>query len=137
EIKVPASLNAYLYEFMRSDLKRLLPQYDARIETRVATCLALVRTSKKDKIKARADKSEYVTSAVGYIIRKGNLARFVSDLNLFYMQQSPYPILDETGYSGEVDMELVANLSDVESLNKGLERYDLKISEVDREIDML
>jgi hypothetical protein len=74
---------------------------------------------------------------MGYTVKRGYLSGLINHLNLLALQKSPYPLIDETGYAEEVDLELVANLSDVESLNKGLEKYDLKIIGAEREIDML
>lgn len=137
EIKVPVSLNERLYEFMRNDLEKLLPQYRVGVEKRKTTCLVLVRTSKKDKLKSKSQKTKYKSTPFGYTLENGSLSGFVNHLNLFPLQHSLYPLVDGTGYLGKVDLEIAANLSDVSSLNEALKKYDLNIIEDEREIEML
>jgi thiol-disulfide isomerase/thioredoxin len=137
ELKVPVNLNNNLYSIMQRELGSLFPQYEAQVEIRKVACWALIRTSNKDKLKTRSQKVVYKTSGLGANIRKTRLKPFIQDLNLFYLQMSPLTLIDDTGYEGEVDMDIMAKLSDVSSLNKALLKYDLRIIETEREIDML
>jgi len=58
-------------------------------------------------------------------------------LGAYYMQLSPLPFLDETSYTGNVDIDINADLSDVNAVNKELEKYGLQFKEAERDIDMM
>ena len=55
----------------------------------------------------------------------------------YYMQLSPLPLLDETGYTGKVDLDINADLSDVNAVNNELEKYGLQMKEAQRNINMM
>ena len=137
EIKVPAHLNDSIYAMMRYDLKKLFPQYKTFVEERKTMCLVLIRTSKKDKIKSTSTLTKYHTGSLGYSIQNGTLGKLTLDLNLFQLQNSPFPIVDGTGYIGNVDITIEGNMSNVASINKALEKYDLKFIEEERVIEKL
>lgn len=46
--------------------------------------------------------------------------------------QTQLPLVDETGYDGKVDLEFRANMTDINSINEALEKYDLKFIEAER-----
>ena len=48
-----------------------------------------------------------------------------------------FPLLDETGYDGNIDLELNDKLSDVNAVNIELEKYGLKIIEKEMKMDMI
>ncbi len=56
---------------------------------------------------------------------------------MFYFQDSPYPIIDETWYSGKVDIVLDANLTNIDDVNSALKKYDLQLAKSEREISVL
>jgi hypothetical protein len=137
EIKVPLEWSAFLYRTMQDELSRLFPQYEAQVERRITECMILVRTSRKDKLRSISDSARYEASSFGYSISKGDLQAFVNHLNIFTLQSSSYPLINETGYTENVDIEINANLSNIESLNEALKKYDLQFVKGKREIDML
>lgn len=52
--------------------------------------------------------------------------------------QASYPeILNETGYTGNIDLSISASLSKLEPLNHELEKYKLRLIEADRDIETL
>ena len=54
-----------------------------------------------------------------------------------FLQLMKIPVVDATNYKESIDIELDANLSNLESLRNALQLYDLTIVEKDYEIDML
>ena len=61
----------------------------------------------------------------------------MNQLRNFYMQNSPYPLLDETGYKGRIDMELMTDLTDMSLLNAALNKYGLAFIRAEREVKLL
>lgn len=137
ELIVPFSYTSKAYSFMRQDLERYFTKYSAVLEKRNKKCLVLIRTSQTDKLKSQA--AEYLLKIDGFktAMHKGYLKTFIVYLNNLYLQNLPYPVLDETGYKDLIDLEMSATMSNVESINTALAAYDLKLIYADRNIDML
>ncbi|WP_168204593.1 TlpA disulfide reductase family protein [Olivibacter sp. LS-1] len=136
ELKVSPTLNSRFYRMMQADLARLFPQYRARLKKKKMRCLALVRTSNIDKLKAKSGQGLESTKLV-YSINNGPLSNLIDDLNIFSLQMLPTPVIDETGYRDFVTLTLDCNLSKVDELNRELAKYDLALKEVKRNIKVL
>ena len=56
-----------------------------------------------------------------------------------FLQMFPLPIVDETGFDEKklVDMNIDGKLTDPSSVNKELEKYDLRFREDYREINVI
>lgn len=137
EIMLPSILSSQIYKIMKEDLRRFFSAYDAVVEKRNIKCLALVRTSSVDKLKSQKGATQTSFNAIGCKINNAFLSLFIGQLNAIYLQKSTMPLIDETGYTGRIDMEINAPLSDVVALNIELAKYDLKFIEVEKEIKML
>jgi thiol-disulfide isomerase/thioredoxin len=137
ELIVPASIMEDMYHIMQRDLTSFFTRYSVGVEKRNIKCLALVRTSKVDKLKTSGGKSETSFSPLGCVMQNFPLDRFVSQLDAIYMQKSPYPVIDDTGYESWVDLTVNANLSSKESVNEALAKYDLKFVEKEMLVPML
>lgn len=127
ELKVEPRLAKDIYGFMRDDLNRLFPKYKAVIETRNREVYILKRTSKSDKIKTKGEPYFASFNLNGCKMTNTYLIHLISELNKIYQQRSPYPIIDGTGYMDKIDIELDANLTDIESINRALKHYDLAL----------
>ena len=66
-----------------------------------------------------------------------SLSRFIADLEVLYMQTSPYPIVNGTGYKNWVDIEINAPMGNIIEMNKALVKYDLAFELQDREIGII
>lgn len=137
ELQIPASSLNNFYQYMQQDLERMFPQYKASVVKRKTKCLALVRTSKADKIKTRGDKSNIKFTSQGFVLENFPLESLVVQLNALYMQNSPLPIINDTRYTPWVDLTIDANLSSLAELNMALAKYDLALREKELLIDML
>jgi len=129
ELIVPAAQADSGYSIMQNDLDRLFPRYQAGLETRRKKVLALIRTSKSDKIKSASEHYSDSYDGFTYRLRRSKLAHFVIGLNGMYMQSSPMEIVDQTGYEDYADLDLEVKFSDLQSVNSALSRYDLKLVE--------
>lgn len=137
ELRVPSFLADSAFALMRSDIAHLFPAYRIGVERVKTRCLALVRTSAVDKLRSaggdfRVDVGPYTAE-----LRNSPLGFLMKRLQVQYMQDSPIPVVDETGYTGRVDLSLEAPLGKVELLNKALEKYDLRFEERVVPVDLL
>ncbi|REA58189.1 hypothetical protein DSL64_21515 [Dyadobacter luteus] len=129
ELIVPSSLADSGYRIMQKDLNRLFPQYQATLEIRQKKVLALIRTSKIDKVKSASDTYSDSYDGFTYKLRRGKLEHFVTGLNGMYMQSSPLEIVDQTGYEGYADLDMEVKFSDLQNVNAALSKYDLQLIE--------
>lgn len=137
EVKLPPHSRKLAHQIMKKDFERFFGHYKAGMEKRNTTCLVLKRTDTVDKIKSKGGQSIMATPYGQLILQNKKLLFLVSQLNLIYLQNSPYPVVDATDYNEPVDLQLEANLSDVTDLNKALRPYGLTLVQEDREIEML
>ncbi|MFI5452181.1 hypothetical protein ACHMWN_08500 [Pedobacter sp. UC225_61] len=94
--------------------------------------LVLVRTSDKDKIKSTGKGERSYTEEGNFT----NINPINGISSLLYRAGLP-PMVDETSYKGEVDIELnISDWKDLESVRKALQRYDLDLREEKRMFEM-
>lgn len=128
ELIVPTAMkNLNPHKLMQEDLKRFFPQYTATIEDRRIHCLLLTRTSGVDKLASKSDKTSVEFDRFSWKIAKADLNLVAERLNA--LESYPLKVINDTGYKGVVDMQIAANFPDLKSVNKELEKYDLKFVE--------
>jgi hypothetical protein len=137
ELTVPPSLVGNAYHIMQNDLQTFFSQYTARVEKQSVECLVLVRTSKSDKLHSTGGLPEASSDMNGFRFVNQPLSGMVFQLNYYYMQTSPYPVVDETGIKENVDIVLEANPSNLVSMNAALVKYDLKLVMAKRNINVI
>lgn len=137
ELIVPPSMKTDAFEIMRQDLRKFFKNYTAAVEKRKVKCLVLTRTSKIDKLLSRGSAPVAGFNSQGCQISNKNLDVFTSRLGMLYLQRSDLPVINGTGYQGKVDLNLMADLGSVTSINEALKKYDLQFIEAERDIDML
>lgn len=137
ELIVPDFLSRKTFKMMREDLFKLFPDYTASVESRTIKCLVLKRTSETDKLKSKGREVINNITGLGCRMRNSYLGVLVVRLNVLFMQNSPYPIVDGTGYNGPVDLNIDANISNVEDVNRELAKYDLQLVVDDYKTDVL
>ncbi|REA63568.1 hypothetical protein DSL64_03755 [Dyadobacter luteus] len=137
EVKVPAAVGKEAYTIMQQDFARLFSRYKASMQRRSRTCLVLTRTDSVDHIRSKGGRPLMATEYGQFTLQNKKLLFLISQLNVISMQDSPYPVVDGTGYTDPVDLILDADLSDIADLNRALKPYGLTLNEKVREIDML
>lgn len=134
ELIVPEEKADSLYTYMLADLNRYL---DVRLSLRkqMTNCLVLVRTSKQDKLKSKGNSSgRNFSEEQGHLTMKDEpLVNLISLLNEIPL--SKLPIIDETGYTNNIDVNL-SDVYDLEELRKSLAQYDLDLQEAKRDLLM-
>ncbi|MEN5057154.1 TlpA family protein disulfide reductase [Sphingobacterium kitahiroshimense] len=132
ELIVPEEKADSLFYFMLEDLNRY-SEYTGNIEKRITDCFVLIRTSTNDKIKSKGGKPKfrYSTTHSKLINRPiGSILNLINSDTL-----TKLPIIDETGYTGNVDMEILG-AKDLASLKKELNKYDLDLILAKRSLNM-
>lgn len=137
ELLVDTAFKGNYFQFMQQDLQRFFPKYEGKVEKRKAKCYILVRTGSEDKLRSKGGERQTKFDATGCSMQNMYLQRFISQLESFFMQRSPLPFLNETGYLERVDMTINAPLTNIKAMNLELARYDLQFIEAEREVDML
>lgn len=116
-----------------ADLDHLLG-LQGRYEKRKMKSLVLVRTTDEDKIKSAGAKQEIDFEGPVKKFRNVLLNEIIWNLN---KQSANPPSLDETYYTGKVDLDLKINSwTDIPALRKALQLYDLDLKEEEREVEM-
>ena len=134
--------NGYCYELVVPegvpDLSKLMNSELARIfnvkfgrEKRLTDALVLIRTSSVDKIKS-AGKGESRYNQQGFF----NNITLDKLKSILYLREF-LPLVDETGYTGRVDIDLqMEDGIDLQTLRNRLKQYDLDIIPAKREVEM-
>lgn len=128
-----------LNAIMRSDLNRFFRLHagiEGSMQRRKVNCLVLVRTGSKDLLRTQG--GDPTRSADGQRLQLRNkpfhmLVNYIAAGN----HNQPAPVLDETGYSGNIDINLTLPLDNLPRLRRELRRYGLSLQEQERELDML
>lgn len=137
ELIVPPALTSQAYSMMQQDLARLFPAYQSSVEMRRTRCLVLTSTSSETPFKSTGGNPLARFDPFGCTLVNVPITRFLSRLKMQYMQASYPEILNETGYTGNIDLKIEASLSKLEPLNRELEKYKLRLIEADRDIETL
>ncbi len=149
---LPEALKKEKYKIMQEDLRRYF-NLNVSIEKRRVRCLALIRTSGKDKLKTKGGKLEQTTFSVELKTKDNDPenppVRFIRNKpfqNLFDIFRAfgdwrfDIKVIDSTGYNGNIDFEMkeyeLENLT-IEGLRRALKRYDLDLVERHIYMDVL
>ena len=130
---MPPEKAAGLYPAMLTALNAAGP-YNGTLEKRNAACYILVRTAPDNKLKTNGGALEFTLRPSGGTVRNAPMAAFVNFLN--GQPALKRPVLNETGYSGALDLQL-GDISTLPKLQMELARYGLGLREATRSIDML
>ena len=134
ELILPLQQAPNLYKYMLDDLNKYSGFY-GRVEKRKVKCMVLVRTNSIDKIKTKGGKFEdKLFSDTKQFLKNGSIARLVLRLN--NIENIKMPVIDGTGYKGNIDIELPGDFNKINELRKKLKQYNLDLIESERSIDM-
>lgn len=134
EFIVPLQNAAQLYPNMLTTLSEY-SGYSATIESQRKRCLVLKQTSTADNLATKGGPPTDDFFKKPALIRNKTLETLIVALNV-NDQLTPLPVIDETAYSGKVDLNL-GNISDLQTLKKALKRYNLELTEEERDLQML
>ncbi len=140
ELLVPPSKSGQIFEFMQQDLRRYF-HIIGKIQKRKMKCLVLKREEGEiDKLKTKggAFKSAMDYNTHFLSISNGFMGILLDRLQNNTFRKDPRPVIDETRYTGKIDIDLNANMyNDPEGVRKELNKYGLYLVEEEKEIDIL
>ncbi|MEJ7780785.1 MAG: redoxin domain-containing protein [Daejeonella sp.] len=137
ELILPPALVGQGFAIMQQDLARLFPAYRSSVEEGKTPSLVLVRNSDQSTFVSSGGKPVLEFDRFGCRLVNVPLSEFINRLKTLYMQRTFPNIIDETGYTGKVDMEINASLSDLGLLNKELNKYGLQLKTEERMVETL
>lgn len=130
-----------IMEYARHDVNRFFGKYlnvSAKVEQRYVKCYVLTRLPGSSLSTIKSDTSFYKSDGKATYFKFHNTpySRFLSvfaERNRF----SKYPIVDSTGYTGNIDMEFNSKLDNLVAVKKELNRHGFDIVEDMRTVKML
>ncbi|WP_242917358.1 TlpA family protein disulfide reductase [Pontibacter liquoris] len=135
DLIAPPAEAGHLYERMLEDLNRY-SGYHGAIEAHPAKCLVLQLTGSPKKLASRGGPRESTLFKPGSKrLRNAPVSYLVKQL--LSEPGIHLPVLDETGYAGNIDLDLTAALDDLPALRRELRRYHLDLVEAERTIPLL
>jgi thiol-disulfide isomerase/thioredoxin len=134
ELLAPPGVDGYGQ--MREDLVRYFPQIQAKMELRPRMVWAMVQQEGKVYPKSQSAK-RYMVQPGQASLRNSLLTGFIYQLNLYFMQRSPYPVINRTGIDYPIDIDLEANFSKPEELKAALNKVGLDLVLLEETIPVL
>lgn len=136
ESVMPFAKSRNMFSEMQSNLNKYFP-YVGKIETRKIKCLILKRIMKNDLISSKAIKEESSNVNDHLKIRNQPLKSSLLRALMYANSSLNTPILDETNYRRNIDIDINAKLTDILQVRRELRKYGLDLVEEEREIKML
>jgi thiol-disulfide isomerase/thioredoxin len=137
ELKFKRGEEAAAFAYAEKQLDTVFPQYVTSIEPRLKTCLVLIRSDSSKSIVTSGGKPVNEVSVVGAKLRNASFSAFFKQLDWVYIQSPSFPLLDNSGVTGNVDMDIDAPLNNIGKLNQVLDKYGLKFIKKECMINML
>jgi thiol-disulfide isomerase/thioredoxin len=138
ELKFPPELESTKYDIMLADLNNYFGAMlgiKGGLEKRKVKCLILSRMDNSNTYASKGIEQQGKYNA--YTLEIYNQPMYAL-VNFLSMQMDALPtIIDETGYTGNVDLQLNCTLSDLAAVNRELTKYGLQLKEEEREKEMI
>lgn len=129
EIIVPAKNRANVFKLMQRDLLEYFP-YKAKVVRKKKDNYGLF--AKKDMVNVEPSNNTAQISSDRLSVTAVNVPinRFLFEINNTFATVNPCRIVNRTGYTGNIDIELEADLRSITAINKGLAKYGLYLKKV-------
>jgi len=138
ELIYPLQNEPERFRFMQEDLKRFFPQYEFGVESREMEVWKIILTDPNRGYKATPSQElKFEFTGQGGIIQNIMLNGLVGYLNMYFMHDSPYPVVDFTGITVPVSLELDANMTDPTEVAAALRTYGLDMVRDRMPLDVL
>ena len=127
------------YDLLNQDLDRYFGKplkIDVHLEKRLVPADILVM-DKVDKVKTNGETPFERHDAYSFQMQNMPLSRFITQLESYFWQFSERPIIDETNFKGNVDIQINCKMADIDAVNKELAKYNLKFVDGERKADVL
>jgi len=139
EVSVPKADWKEAYVTMQEQLNKFFKNYRVKLEPITRTVIAMKKLADfSNKIVSTNLGKPYSTfSNYGFELKGKSLDLLIAQLNVIYMQHSPYPVVNATGMDEPVDLKIEAKLASLKSLNKALQPYGLQFVEEEQTVQTL
>lgn len=135
ELAVGLDQETQAFKLMQRDLELFFPEYTSAVEHRDTTCLALKRISTARALASSGGKTILDLGPYEWKVSNASVAQIIRRLN--YFQRLNTMIVDQTGFTGKMDMLLSAGWSDLKALNSELAKYGFVLEPVQAPIQVL
>jgi hypothetical protein len=128
------------FDLMHQDLNQLFAAkgISGRLENRKVKSHKLTLVEGEDKIKTKNGAFKVSRNKNYLLANNVTMSQFIDLLNGFFRQsEGSLSIVDGSGYSKNIDVEINGELTEFESLNKELLKYGLKLVETELEMPMV
>ncbi len=127
-----------LFEIMQQDLNRYFGAYGitGHVEKRNKKVMALIEIGGPTGYQSKGGKPEHYATPDFLKISNERIAFFLSQLQP-YLQKDVPPIVNETGYNGNITIEINYAKNTISSINESLAKYGLKLQEKEEPLDMI
>jgi len=129
ELVVPKEDWGRLRQLVIRDLEGHFPFAQVDTLTMETMCTVLVSTGDNSMLRAKGKERKLQNGMAGFSMECMPLIALTSRLDAFYMQGNPYPVVDGSGITFPVDMNLDCNTASVAEVNRELEKYNLKLED--------
>lgn len=100
-------------------------------------CYVLRKIPSSMPLTTRGGQASVQKNAFYYKLTNKKITTLLNDLRTYYWQTSTIPLKDETGITEPIDIEINAEMSNIEDVGTDLKKYGLVLSEELRDIDMI
>lgn len=142
-IMPPTTDSARFMATMQRDISTNFP-YTATIEKRKVKCYILKSYKSTSNLKTTGAAPSYNASVYFIHLTNTSMQDFIFALNKYSnlattgnWRMPDIPIIDETGYKGNIDIVFNANLKDIAEIKNELKKHHLQLELQDREINCL
>ena len=138
EMVVPRERYENMLLWIREDFNRMFPQYQVSFGKEDTEVLALVMDQGVAKSASSHKGAPFAdVNAHGAVLKGGSLFDLTYRLNTLYLQHLGKPVVNHTQYNGPFDLEIRADMGNVEAINGELKRYGLKFVHMRLPVDRL
>src|SRR5690606_34974503 len=110
----------------------------ASIEIHKTKCMVLKKSKTGERFKSKGDAASFAGYENGnYIVRNETIRKALLPFFAYALYYDGFlPFVDETGYSGTIDVSFPGSLNKLSDIRAALAGYDLILAEEDRNIPM-
>lgn len=136
-IKVAPQDSARKWEIMRQDLAQCFPEIKAQFIKAQRKCLILSKLNNAEVFKSNSTEAfSYDRTLFNIRVTNGSMRLLINLFNHNF-QNSYYTIIDKTNFKGLINVNVEADFSKLENINKALEKYGLVLEEEMKTVEIL